>query len=181
MLEDIKRFFTDLIDGGKAQEHFGDNDYRVAVAALLVHIATLDGELSREERERLREILQARFALDDDLTDELIAAAEAADREAVDFYRFTSLLMRTLDETGRLKIVGMMWEMVLPDGRVSEFEDNVVWRVADLLGISTRQRIELRQQVAGTPPAGEPGPELEPESAAPEEGLATASRHGRSA
>ena len=37
----------------------------------------------------------------DQLTDELIEAAVAADREAVDFYHFTSLLMRTLDEQGR--------------------------------------------------------------------------------
>lgn len=157
MLEDIKRFFTDLLDGGKAQEHFGEDDYRVAVAALLVHVATLDGNLSDSERERLRAILQARFALDDDLTEELIAAAEAADREAVDFYHFTSLLMRALDESGRQRIVAMMWEMVLADGRVSEFEDNVLWRVADLLGISNRQRIELRRQIAAAQPtAGAP-------------------------
>ena len=172
MLEEIKRFFADLVDGRKAQEHFGDNDYRVAVAALLVHVATLDGNLSEQERERLRVILQARLDLDDALTDELIAAAEAADREAVDFYHFTSLLMRTLDETGRLKIVAMMWEMVLADGQVTEFEDNVLWRVADLLGISNRQRIDLRRQITGEQPATD---------ASPAGGLVTPARHGSSA
>jgi uncharacterized tellurite resistance protein B-like protein len=154
MLNDIKRFFADLLAGSKAQEHFGESDYRVAVAALLVHVATLDGNLSDSERQRLRAILQARFSLDDALTDELIAAAEAADREAVDFYHFTSLLMRTLDEDGRRRIVAMMWEMALADGRVSEFEDNILWRVADLLGISNRQRIELRQQIVGARAGG---------------------------
>jgi uncharacterized tellurite resistance protein B-like protein len=39
--------------------------------------------------------------------------------------------------------------MVYADGRVSEFEDNVMWRVSDLLGVSTRDRIALRQEVAG--------------------------------
>ena len=28
----------------------------------------------------------------------------------------------------------MMWELVYADGQVTEFEDNVVWRAADLLG-----------------------------------------------
>ena len=28
----------------------------------------------------------------------------------------------------------MMWEIVLADGRVNEFEDNLMWRAADLLG-----------------------------------------------
>lgn len=171
MLEDLKRFFADLVDGGKAQHHFDDNDYRVAVAALLVHVATLDGNLTVSGRQRLRAILQARFALDDDLTDELVAAAEAADREAVDFYHFTSLLTRTLDEGGRQRIVAMMWEMVLADGRISEFEDNVLWRVADLLGISNGQRIALRQQIADARSA----------AAGPDAGAVTPSGHGSSA
>ena len=42
----------------------------------------------------------------------------------------------------------MMWEMVYADGHVSEFERNLIWRAADLLGVSSRERIELGQQVA---------------------------------
>ena len=42
----------------------------------------------------------------------------------------------------------MMWELVYADGQVSEFEDNVVWRAADLLGISSRDRIDLKHRVA---------------------------------
>jgi uncharacterized tellurite resistance protein B-like protein len=42
----------------------------------------------------------------------------------------------------------MMWELVYADGQVSEFEDNVVWRASDLLGISQRDRIELKHFVA---------------------------------
>ncbi|MGB8639985.1 MAG: hypothetical protein WCD30_17895, partial [Pseudolabrys sp.] len=37
--------------------------------------------------------------------------------------------------------------------RVNEFESNIIWRTADLLGVSSRQRIELRQQVAVDRPA----------------------------
>jgi hypothetical protein len=31
---------------------------------------------------------------------------------------------------------------------MNELEDNIIWRVADLLGVTTRQRVELRQQIA---------------------------------
>ena len=55
---------------------------------------------------------------------------------------------------GRLRIVEMMWQLVFADGRVSEFEESVIWRAADLLGISSRDRVELRQRVAAAnPPA----------------------------
>ena len=96
-------------------------------------------------------MLKSRFELSDELTEELIDAAVAADHEAVDFYHFTSLLNRTLNEEGRQRIVEMMWEMVYADGRVTEFEENVMWRVSDLLGVSTRDRIALRHEVAGEP------------------------------
>jgi len=43
----------------------------------------------------------------------------------------------------------MMWEIVFADGRVNEFEDNLMWRAADLLGVSSRDRIALRRRVAG--------------------------------
>src|SRR5438874_967769 len=67
---------------------------------------------------------------------------------AVELYHFTSGLMREVNEQGRLRIVEMMWEMVFADGKVTEFEDNVLWRAADLLGISGRDRIELKHRVA---------------------------------
>jgi uncharacterized tellurite resistance protein B-like protein len=49
----------------------------------------------------------------------------------------------------------MLWEIVYADGKVSEFEDNLIWRAADLLGISSRERVELRRQVAGGDPVSD--------------------------
>jgi uncharacterized tellurite resistance protein B-like protein len=99
-------------------------------------VATLEGELAAPAGEKLRALVMAQFDLTEALTDELIEAAVAADREAVDFYHVTSLLMRTLDEAGRLRIVEMLWEIAFADGIVTEFEDNVLWRVAELLAVS---------------------------------------------
>jgi uncharacterized tellurite resistance protein B-like protein len=155
MLQEIKRLFAELSGGGKHASHFDGDDYRVAAAALLVHVATLEGNLSETARAKLRALLRSQFSLDDGLTDELIETAVAADREAVDFFHFTHLLMRSLNEEGRLRVVEMLWEMVFVDGAVSEFEDNVMWRVADLLAISPQDRIALRQRVAGNRPSAE--------------------------
>jgi uncharacterized tellurite resistance protein B-like protein len=147
MLKEIRRLFADLHGEGKHFSHFDGDDYRVAAAALLVHVAMLDHDLTGPAREKLRGLLMAQFSLTGELADELIEAAMAADRDAVDFYHFTSLLMRNLDEQGRLRIVEMLWNMAFVDGAISEFEDSVMWRVADLLAVSPRDRIALRQQV----------------------------------
>ena len=148
MLEEIKHLLAELRGGGKHSNHFDADDYRVAAAALLVHEATLEGELAAPVREKLRALLTVQFDLTKALTDELIEAAVAADREAVDFYHFTSLLMRTFDEAGRLRVVEMLWEIAFADGVITEFENHLLWRVADLLAVSPNDRIALRQRVA---------------------------------
>lgn len=149
MLDTLKNFVAELTRGAPQQARFGDNDYRLAAAALLIHASTIDGEVSKPERDKLHAVLKSHFGLDDDATAELIDMGTLAEHEAVDLYHFTSQLNRSLDEAGRLGIVEMMWEIVLADGRVTEFEDNLMWRAADLLGVSSRDRIALRQRVAG--------------------------------
>ena len=49
----------------------------------------------------------------------------------------------------------MMWEIVYADGHVHEFEDNTIWRVAELLGVSSRDRMVLRHKVAKSAPEGD--------------------------
>ncbi len=149
MFEAFKHFVSDFVDGGKHPGQFADNDYRLAAAALLVHAAAIDGEMSESERGKLRAVLKQRFNLDDAATSELIEKATEAEHEAVDLYHFTHLLNRTLDEPGRARVIEMMWEIVYADGRRDELEDNLLWRAADLLGVSPRERIELRQRIAG--------------------------------
>jgi uncharacterized tellurite resistance protein B-like protein len=149
MFESLRNFVAEFVEGDKHPSQFADNDYRLAAAALLVHAATIDGDMSPSERDKLHAVVKQRFNLTDALTDELIDRATQAEHEAVDLYHFTSLLNRALDEDGRARIIEMMWEIVYADGRRDELEDNLLWRAADLLGVSQRQRIELRQRIAG--------------------------------
>jgi uncharacterized tellurite resistance protein B-like protein len=149
MFESFKSFISDFVDGDKHPSQFADDDYRLAAAALLVHAAAIDGEMSDSERETLHGVIKQRFALDDTKTDELIEKATAAEHESVDLYHFTHLLNRVLDEAGRAKIIEMMWEIVYADGARDELEDNLLWRAADLLGVSPQERITLRRRIGG--------------------------------
>jgi uncharacterized tellurite resistance protein B-like protein len=149
MFEAFRHFVTEFVDGGKHPSQFADDDYRLAAAALLVHTAAIDGAATALERDKLRAVIKQRFALDDAATAELIEKATAAEHEAVDLYHFTHLLNRALDEEGRAKVIEMMWEIVYADGSRDELEDNLLWRAADLLGVEPRERIALRQRIAG--------------------------------
>ncbi|MCF8475515.1 MAG: TerB family tellurite resistance protein [Pseudolabrys sp.] len=150
MFEAFRKIMADLAEGGKDPERYDENDYRVAAAALLVHTAGIDGGISGVERERLHAVIKQRFKLDDAATDELIARATEADEKAVDLYRFTAKLNRTLEHKARARLVEMMWQVVYADDEVTEFEDNLIWRAADLLHISREERIALKAQVAAS-------------------------------
>ena len=71
---------------------------------------------------------------------------KAADRESVDLYRFTSLLKDRLDEGGaREHHRDDVGPRLSRRASCMNSEDNVIWRVADLLGISNRDRMRLKQ------------------------------------
>jgi uncharacterized tellurite resistance protein B-like protein len=157
MLDGLRQFIADIVSPtGHEGQAFDDTGYRLAATALLVHVISLDGEPSEIEKRKLHSLIESRFGLDPGTADHLIASATLVEGEAVDLYHFTSVIMRSVNEEGRIRIVEMMWELVYADGEVSEFEDNVVWRAADLLGVSSRDRIDLKHRVAEqrTPAAG---------------------------
>jgi uncharacterized tellurite resistance protein B-like protein len=148
MLASLRQLVSDFTEGGKEAGHFDEGDSRLAAVALLVHAAGIDGAIPQSERDKLHAVVKQRFALDDEHADELIADASEAERQSVDLYKFTARLNRSLDEKGRARIVEMLWQIAYTDGVVTEFEDNLIWRVADLLGISQNERIALRERVA---------------------------------
>ncbi|MBR0690845.1 TerB family tellurite resistance protein [Bradyrhizobium manausense] len=148
MLDGLRQFIADIVAPQAQDRAFGDSDYRLAATALLVHVVSLDGQPTQAEQSKLHSLIESHFKLDRGTADRLIADATQVEGEAVDLYHFTSVIMRSLDEEGRKRIVQMMWELVYADGQVTEFEDNVVWRASDLLGVSQRDRIDLKHAVA---------------------------------
>ncbi len=125
------------------------NEPKLAVAALLVHLAAVDGTVSPEERVAVKDALMDYYGLGESEVDDLIADATRRDNEAVDFYRFTSAIT-SLEEKERLEIIRMMWQVVFADRKNHELEDNMVWRIAELIGVSARDRTILRKQMSRT-------------------------------
>jgi len=145
MLDRLMELFTQATQGdGEAP---GKDDLRVAAAALLVHAAYIDGTVNLVEEKRIEGLLADKFALTDDEVKTVMRAGEREESEAVDLFGFTSTLTQHLGQDGRQDIVRMLWEVVLADGNLHDYEDTLVRRVGDLLGVSTRDRITLRKEV----------------------------------
>jgi len=135
---------------GDAERRVKSDGYTrwLMTTALLTRAATVHREMSEARQKALYSALQSSFGLDDDTMARVIEESAAINRKAIDLYHFTRELNETLDDNGRHQIVRMMWEIAHADGNPDEFDANVIWRAADLLGVSSRQRVELRQQVS---------------------------------
>ena len=120
---------------------------KLATAALLVHLAAIDGNISPEERAAVNGALMDYYSLSETEVDKLIVEATRRDQESVDFYRFTSALS-SLDDSEKLEIIRMMWQVVFAYRKNHELEDNMVWRIAELIGVSSRDRTVLRAHMA---------------------------------
>jgi uncharacterized tellurite resistance protein B-like protein len=131
----------------KQAGNLGEDELRTASAALLVHAMAIDGTIREEEAEELRHVVGAHFGLDPDNVNRLLIEAERQERDAVDIYRFTSVLRDRLAMEEKREIIAMMWRVVFADGRLEALEDNLVWRTAELLGVPSRDRMELKQMV----------------------------------
>ena len=120
MLDGLRQFIADIVSPHADQDRaFDDTGYQLAATALLVHVVSLDGEPTEIEQRKLHSLIESRFGLDPGTADRLISSATRVEGEAVDLYHFTSVIMRSVNEEGRLRIVEMMWELVYADGQVT--------------------------------------------------------------
>jgi uncharacterized tellurite resistance protein B-like protein len=150
MLDRLAKLFRALSGEGSSRPRmvFDEDDHRVAAAALLVHAVNADGVRTDSEMAELEVLLKERFSLDDREVAALIEAADQRNRETLDLGAFTGIVRRSYTPEGRARIVEMMWEIVFADGKLHEFEDNLVWRVADMIGVDRDTRRAIRVRVA---------------------------------
>jgi uncharacterized tellurite resistance protein B-like protein len=148
MFEQFLAFLEGLGGAKKAVGELDANDPRVAAAALLYAVMDADGNRLASELSALSRELSEYFGEDEKALRDVIEAGEDAEGNSVDLYQFTSVLLRELDAERRLAFVEAVWEVVYADGELHELEDNLVWRMCELLGVSARDRVLLKRKVA---------------------------------
>ena len=148
MLDRIRTFLRDL--KGDTPAGPDSNDADVAAVALFFHVIGADGVIDPVESEKLRALIAQEYDVSGTAMRRLIEAGEQADREAVDLYQFTSVLNRSLEPEAKVHFIELLWNLAYADGHRHELEDHVVWRIADLMGVSSRDRVLARQRALAT-------------------------------
>lgn len=117
----------------------------VAVGALLVEAALVDGVYVNIESDMIAEILLESFDFDAEKADAVLAQAETLAEEAVGSHQFTRHTKK-LALSDRVKVVEAIYRVILSDGERSQVEEAYVRHVAGLLHIDDVSRAQARQR-----------------------------------
>lgn len=126
-----------------AREH----SVRLATALLLIEVARADYTEELTEEEAILELLRQFFALSDEDVALLADKARAESDHAASLQGFTRQLNEALELSEKHRIVEMLWRVAFADERLSKYEDGLVRKIADLLYVSHRDLIRIRNQV----------------------------------
>jgi uncharacterized tellurite resistance protein B-like protein len=107
----------------------------LAACALLLDIAHADGEFSDEERTHLDEVLARHFGLSPEEGHHLLELAEQERREAIDHFKFTSVLKKNYDLGQKMVLAEVIWGLVLSDGEVANHEHYLARKIGNLLDL----------------------------------------------
>jgi uncharacterized tellurite resistance protein B-like protein len=120
---------------------------RLATAAVLLDIAYADGEFSPAEDGDIVAYLERVFSLDQESVRELLKAADEIRAQTIDHFALTNFLRRNTPLQDRIEMVKTMWRVAFADGRVTDYENYLVRKLADLLGIEHHLMIDAKVAV----------------------------------
>lgn len=121
--------------------------HKLAAAALLVEAGMLDGQLEDVERQRIIELLEQHFGLDQAAANALFERAEKEAEDSVEWHGFTKLVKEGFDQEGRVELIEMLWEVAYADGQLHDYEASLIRRVTGLLYVSDYESGEARKRV----------------------------------
>ena len=148
MLVTLKRFFNkDSENGPKPNDQKTDHDVRVATCALLVEIARIDQEFTKEEMETVLSILKERYGLSEEYADALVVEAEKELEESVDLWQFAKLINENYSNAEKIEIVETLWRIVYVDGKMDKYEHYLMNKLKNLLRLSHNQLIDAKLKV----------------------------------
>jgi uncharacterized tellurite resistance protein B-like protein len=133
--------------GGAEAEEKRQDPLRLATAAILLDIAYADGNFTPAEDGDIAGFLKRAFALDDGEARDLVAAAAEIRARTIDHFALTNYIRKNSPLERRIEIVRTMWRMVYGDGRLTDYENYLVRKLADLLGLEHHVMIGAKVDV----------------------------------
>ncbi len=106
------------------------------LCGLMIEAAYTDGQIDANELNKIKLSLVNVFAEDPKEVNLVLEEAIKNKNNAKSLHYYTSFINKNFDQDKKLLLIETLWEIVLSDGEIHDFESNLLRRLAGLLYIS---------------------------------------------
>ncbi len=131
MINILKKFFE---DNNKLKKD-DINDLEI-LCGLMIEAANSDGKIDNIEIEKINNSLIKTFKEDEKQVHSVLEMAVKNKNNSKSLFFYTSKINKNYSYEKKLLLIEILWEIVLSDGQIHDYETSIIRRLAGLLYIS---------------------------------------------
>ncbi len=139
--------FKNIFKNPNIKIEASDDEYKVACTALLCEAASMDGVFDDNEKKLILVLIQKQFNVDENEANKIYIEGKDLAENSAQLYGFTRIIKESWDNRKRISLLEMLWELAYVDGKLDASEDMLIRRIAGLIHVEDRDRIEAKQRV----------------------------------
>ena len=125
-----------ILNQKNSKDDEGGNKNLELICGLMIEAAFTDGKIEESELKKIKFSLVNVFGEDLEEVDLVLDEAIKNKNNSKSLHYYTSFINKNFDDDKKLLIIEALWEIVLSDGEIHDFESNLIRRLAGLLYIS---------------------------------------------
>ena len=129
------KLLKNILSSQNSQVDNNDKDLEL-LCGLMIEAAYTDGKVDAIELNKIKLSLINIFSEDPKEVDLVIEKAEENKNNSKSLHHYTSFINKNFDEKKKILLIEALWEIVLSDGEIHDFESSLIRRLAGLLYIS---------------------------------------------
>ena len=134
MLNSLKFFFHQ-----SEEIHQNNTDDLHLLSGLMLETANIDGHVDQLEVDKISKVLIDIFHEEPSAVEAELKKCLEELEEHKSFHSFTSQINQSFSNEKKIILLEILWEIILEDGELHDFESNLMRRLAGLLYISDAQ------------------------------------------
>ena len=132
MLNSLKKFF----DQQNINESNDASNNLELLCGLMVEAANIDGIVDDNEVEKITSVLINIFKEDPVEVGDFLNKAILNKNNSHSLHYYTSKINKQYEEEKKIMLIETLWEIILSDGQIHDYESNLIRRLCGLLYIS---------------------------------------------
>ena len=125
-----------ILNYKKSNDDEEDSKNLELICGLMIEAAYTDGTIRESELKKIKFSLINVFDENEEEVDLVLDEAIKNKNNSKSLHYYTSFINKNFDSDKKLLLIEALWEIVLSDGEIHDFESNLIRRLAGLLYIS---------------------------------------------